>query len=191
MDNFCISLYTKSCLRKCNIYFSSSKDRQKMEIQYQSIQVKDQDLLQEMLYTALYVPLGQEPFPKSIIATPELRKYVENWGESIGDVGFLAIVGGKRVAAIWGHIFPSSNPGYGYVGEYTPEITLAVQAEYRNRGIGSELLKRLCSEYKRLGYRQVSLSVAKQNPAKSLYIRFGFEIQREEGDSLVMYKSLS
>ncbi|MEM7182108.1 MAG: GNAT family N-acetyltransferase [Spirochaetota bacterium] len=162
-----------------------------MQIKYRSVLAQDYLFLTEMLYQALFIPPGQKPFPKSVIETPELGKYIKDWGKQIWDVGFLATVNSKKIAATWGHAFHSSSPGYGYIDEHTPEITLAVQKEYRNQGIGRELLKRLLAEYKRLGCRQVSLSVSKQNPAKSLYVRFGFEVQREEGDSLVMCKSLT
>ena len=62
----------------------------------------DEPLLWEMLYYALYVPAGQEPFQKEIIHAPEIALYVSGWGRA-HDQGFVAIDkrSGRAIGAIW------------------------------------------------------------------------------------------
>jgi len=42
-----------------------------------------------MFYTALHVPEGADPFPKSIIEAPNLAKYIANWGRP-DDIALVA-----------------------------------------------------------------------------------------------------
>jgi ribosomal protein S18 acetylase RimI-like enzyme len=156
-----------------------------------SIKVTDQLFLWEMLYHALFVPPEASPLPKEIIFTPELAKYVENWGLD-GDIGAIAILAKSKIpiGAVWLRMFNSSNPGYGYIDHEIPELSIAVLPEYRGRGIGTQLLTKLFSEA-RDRYPAVSLSVSSNNPAFRLYCRFGFEVFARHNDSLTMKKTFS
>jgi GNAT superfamily N-acetyltransferase len=88
--------------------------------------LEDKLFLWEMLYQALHVPEGQPALPREVIHLPELARYVQGWGQP--------------VAAVWLRLLMSENKGYGYVGDDTPELSIAVLPEYRGQGIGTELL---------------------------------------------------
>ncbi|MEM1427556.1 MAG: GNAT family N-acetyltransferase, partial [Cyanobacteria bacterium P01_H01_bin.130] len=65
------------------------------------LQTQDEPFLWEMLYQALYLPEGAAPLPRQVLRSPELARYVENWGRQ-GDVGFLASMAeGIPIGAVW------------------------------------------------------------------------------------------
>ncbi|MGK7952585.1 MAG: N-acetyltransferase family protein [Xenococcaceae cyanobacterium] len=141
-----------------------------------------------MLYQALFVPPDTTPLPKEIIFQPQLAKYVQNWGLD-EDRGLIAVLEDSQtlVGAVWLRIFKSSNPGYGYIDDHTPELSIAVLPQYRDQGIGTKLLTELFSQV-RNQYSAVSLSVSSNNPALRLYRRLGFEVINRQNNSLTMKK---
>jgi hypothetical protein len=82
--------------------------------------------LWEMLYLALFVPPGQPPLPRSVLRDPAIAHYVEGWRMRSGDLGLIALVDGAPVGAAWLRYFAASDPGYGFVSESTPELSVAV-----------------------------------------------------------------
>lgn len=143
-----------------------------------------------MLYHALHVPDGHEPFPKEIVTELEIARYVLDWGKA-NDLGFAAIddITQQLVGAVWIRSFKSENQGYGYVDDDTPELSIAVLPDHRNQGLGTALLNHMIAEAAKR-YSGLSLSVSSDNPAKSLYERLGFEIIEQNGTSLTMMKRL-
>jgi ribosomal protein S18 acetylase RimI-like enzyme len=150
----------------------------------------DEPFLWEMLYQALFVSPGTQLLPKEIIYQPELAKYVQDWQAS--DIGFFAILESSQISigAAWIRLFNSNNPGYGYINDEIPELSIAVLPEYRDRGIGSQLVLHLFEHLKK-SYSTVSLSVSLENPALRLYQRLGFEIVTQSDNSLTMKKELN
>ena len=146
--------------------------------------------LRNMLYTALFVPENEPPFPYSIIDRPELSKYFENFGARRQDMAIIASNNKESIGIVWGRLYSKLRPGYGFISDEIPEITLAVEPPYRNRGIGSELLYKICEYYKGTKVTAISLSVDKRSPAKELYERNGFEYFSEKGTSITMVKHL-
>jgi ribosomal protein S18 acetylase RimI-like enzyme len=112
-------------------------------------------------------------------------RYVEGWGRA-GDAGLIALDAGFRVGGAWYRLFAADAPGYGFVDERTPELTIAVVPSRRGRGIGEHLLSALIEQARRASFEALSLSVERGNPAVRLYERFGFSPVREERDTLVM-----
>ena len=153
-----------------------------------SIEATDQPFLWEMLYQALFIPPNSTPLPKEIIFQPELAKYVQNWGVD-GDRGLIAVLEDRQtlVGAVWLRMFKSNYPGYGYIDDFTPELSIAVLSKYRGQGVGTELLTKLFSLI-RNQYSAVSLSVSQNNPAFRLYCRFGFKVVTRQNNSLIMKK---
>jgi GNAT superfamily N-acetyltransferase len=149
----------------------------------------DEPFLREMLYQALYVPLGANPLPREIIYSPELSKYVQNWQKE--DVGFVAVLKSTQIqaGAVWIRRFNNNNQGYGYLNDETPELSIAVLPEYRQQGIGTQLIAHLLENIKNL-YPAISLSVSSGNPALRLYQRLGFKIIHQVDNSLTMKKEL-
>lgn len=72
-----------------------------MDYTIREIQKQEYPLLDDFLYEAIFIPEGIEPPPKTIITSPELRVYVERFGELKDDRGFVAEVDGKIVGAVW------------------------------------------------------------------------------------------
>lgn len=139
-------------------------------------------LLREFLYQAIFLPEGTEPPSRSVVDLPELQIYIANFGTHFGDHCLVAEVNEKIVGAAWSRIMED----YGHIDKDTPSLAISLLPEYRGRGIGTELLNSLLSLLCEKGFRQVSLSVQKQNPAFRLYERAGFQILEEKGTEYLM-----
>lgn len=140
--------------------------------------------LEEMLYEAIFVAAGDPPPPRSVIDHPDLSRYVRGFGRRKGDVGLIAETpAGDLIGAAWVRRLPSDEPGYGFVDEETPELSMAVVAGWRGSGVGTALLTRLLDSTPRC-----SLSVDDRNRAVSLYARFGFDVVSSNGHSLTMLR---
>ncbi len=145
----------------------------------------DEPFLWEAAYHAIFVPSGQSPPPRSILADPNIARYVQNWGRK-GDLGFAAELAGRRIGACWLRLWSGKDRGYGYIDTETPELSLAVWPGHRAKGIGTRLLKATLAEA--TDYSGVSLSVSSINPAVRLYDRMGFARIDVQGSSLVMLR---
>jgi ribosomal protein S18 acetylase RimI-like enzyme len=153
------------------------------------IEVSDEPFLWEMLYFAVYVPPGISAPDKSIVHKSELSRYVQGWGK-VNDCGIKALTDdGQAVGAVWLRLLTDKNRGYGYIDDHTPELAIAVAAEHRGKGIGTLLLKRIFVLAAKK-HEAVSLNVSKDNPAKRLYNRLGFEVVCEEVSSLTMKRRI-
>jgi GNAT superfamily N-acetyltransferase len=142
-------------------------------------------MLRTLLYEAIYTPPDEDRPPLSIVDTPALRRYVVGWGRA-DDLGMIALsrVEPRPVGAAWLRRFTSDTPGYGYLDDATPELTIALLPAYRGQGLGTRLLTELLAAAQQ--YPAVSLSVDASNPAVKLYQRFGFEVVGRSGRSLTM-----
>ena len=118
-----------------------------------------------------------------------LSRYVDNWGRP-GDVAVIAHETGNRVGAAWLRIFSPDEPGYGYVDDTTPELSIAVVPSRRRHGLGQELMDALLDAARGAGHGAVSLSVEEDSPAVAFYERNGFEQVREQDGGLVMQRRL-
>ncbi len=97
-------------------------------------------------------------------------EYAAGFGRP-GDVGVVA----EGAGAAWCRLRPVTNPGYGYVADDIPELTIAVRASHRGQGIASALLDALKREAAAAGHHAISLSVEPDNPARRIYERAGFQ----------------
>lgn len=118
-----------------------------------------------------------------------LTRYVDNWGRP-GDVAVIAHETGNRVGAAWMRLFRASEPGYGFVDEQTPELSISVVPSRRRHGLGQELLDALLERARAEGYSQVSLSVEQDSPAVAFYERNGFTQTGTAQGGLVMLRKL-
>jgi [ribosomal protein S18]-alanine N-acetyltransferase len=144
---------------------------------------QDLPFLRDMLRHAYYARWGTD-------ADVPLERYVEGWGRR-GDTALVAIDDFRPVGAAWYRLFENDEPGYGFVDEETPELTIAVVPSRRGRGLGQELLHALLERARSAGYDRVSLSVEPDNPALHLYEENGFAKAGERGGAWVMLASLS
>ena len=76
------------------------------------------------------------------------------------------------------------------IDDTTPSLSISLLKEYRNLGIGTELMKQILLTLKEREYKQVSLSVQKINYAVSMYKKVGFEVVRENEEDYVMFCKL-
>jgi ribosomal protein S18 acetylase RimI-like enzyme len=141
-----------------------------------------------LLEAAFWRPNAVRPPPDEEL-NPELARYVEDFGRP-GDLGIVAEQNTESLGAAWWRYFPSSAPGYGFLDEATPELSIAVLPGHRGRGIGTALLKALESEARERGLDRLSLSVERENPAVALYKRVGFRAVQSDRDTLTMVLKL-
>ena len=114
-------------------------------------------------------------------------RYVRNWGRP-GDAGVLALEGPHPYGAAWYRVFTADEPGFGFVDERTPELTIAVVPSHRGKGAGKELLEALLDRARTDGYEAVSLSTDRDQAA--WYERLGFETVGETPHAVTMLKRL-
>jgi ribosomal protein S18 acetylase RimI-like enzyme len=122
---------------------------------------------------------------EAVLADPDLRIYLEAWPRP-GDFGVIAEENGVPVGAAWYRKFSAESHGYGFIDESIPEISVAVRAPHRGRGLGTELMLALIGHARAEGVSALSLSVEKDNPALSLYRRLGFEAVQTVGNACTM-----
>ena len=113
----------------------------------------------------------------------QLARYVEGFGRP-GDFGVVAEEGAEPLGAAWWRYFQAGAPGWGFVDEATPEIS--VLPSHRRRGIGTALLGALQREARIQRIDRLSLSVEQDNPAIALYERLGFRPLDGERSALTM-----
>ena len=143
-------------------------------------------VLKDFLYEAIFVPEGEEAPERSILERPELQVYISDFGRNEGDCAVLASADGKIIGAAWARIMDD----YGHIDAETPSLAIAVYKNYRGKGIGKKLLSLLLSCMQERDYKQVSLSVQKQNPAVRLYKKAGFITVKETDEEYIMVNNL-
>ncbi|MBD2344269.1 GNAT family N-acetyltransferase [Anabaena subtropica] len=136
---------------------------------------EEEPFLWQMLYEAAHLAEEGNLTVQDAMNHPDLTKYVKNWGLK-DDMGFVATLvnTNQPVGAAWLRLLTSEHQGYGYVDDRTPELAIAVLPEYRNQGIGTQLLKHLLATARTV-YPSISLSTRSSNPALRLYQRLGWE----------------
>jgi ribosomal protein S18 acetylase RimI-like enzyme len=146
---------------------------------------QDIPFLKDMLRHAYY--WRASTVPES--GEPPVQRYVERWGRP-GDTALIAIQDFQPVGAAWYRLFRADNPGYGFIDEETPELSIAIVPSRRGSGLGSELLDALMGRAREDGYESISLSVEKDNPAVALYERHGFRKVSEDDGAYTMRADL-
>lgn len=149
---------------------------------YRPLQPSETELLKTFIYEAIFIPEGVEPPPFDIIYQPEIALYYEQFGTGSADNCIVAEVDGKVVGAVWTRIMND----YGHVDDHTPSFAISLLKEFRNQGIGTELMLRMLQLLKNQGYKQVSLAVQKANYAVRMYKKVGFEIVDQNDEEFIM-----
>jgi ribosomal protein S18 acetylase RimI-like enzyme len=124
--------------------------------------------------------------PASVVRDPQAWHYLEGWRRPT-DFGIVATDDAISVGAAWARFLRREDAGYGYVDDSIPELTLAVAAEVRGRGVGRKLLAGLVASARNRGLAALSLSVEDGNThARTLYKRVGFVPVGRNGNSDTM-----
>ena len=108
--------------------------------------------------------------------------YVKDFGENKGDSCLVAEVNNEIVGAVWVRIMND----YGHIDDETPSFAISLLKEYRNHGIGTELMKQMLMKLKMQGYKRSSLAVQKMNYAVRMYQKVGFQIVDENDEEYIM-----
>ena len=158
-----------------------------MEYRIRALNRTEVKVLDTFLYEAIFLPEGVEPPPREIIEQPELQVYVDGFGTGECDLCYVAETGvadpdRRIVGAVWVRIMDD----YGHVDDAIPSFAISLLKEYRNHGIGTELMKTMLSALRKKGYAKASLSVQKTNYAVRMYKKLGFEIVDENEDEYIM-----
>ena len=133
----------------------------------------DQENLRHWLHIALWDPPPAPLRPIEVLDHPGVRIYFENWGLPT-DVGVVAVVDGQDAGACWMRLVPDRQ-GLAYVDDETPQLGIALAPEFQHRGFGKPMMKAALVAAWQHGYRQVSLTVHPENPARFMYQACGFQ----------------
>ena len=153
-----------------------------MNYNIRKIREDEHPLLEDFIYEAIFIPEGMSPPPRTIISQPELQVYIRNFGKEKDDICFLAEVDGKVVGAVW----VRDMKDYGHIEDGVPSFAISLYKEYRNSGIGTELMKTMLGELRSKGYEKASLAVQKENYAVKMYKNVGFIIIDENDEEYIM-----
>ena len=153
-----------------------------MEYTIREMHQKEYGVLEDFLYEAIFLPEGCAPPPREILRQPELQVYLSGFGKEKSDFAFVAEADGKIVGAVWVRIMND----YGHIDDNTPSFAISLYKEYRNHGIGTALMKTMLEHLKRVGYRQASLAVQKENYAVKMYRNVGFVVVDENAEEYIM-----
>jgi GNAT superfamily N-acetyltransferase len=142
--------------------------------------------LREMLLHAAFPPGAVKPALDEVLQDERLARYIVNWRRP-GDGGVVAEAEGQPIGAAWYRRFSRNEPGYGFISEDIPELSIAVVPEMRGRGIGRTLLVRLIEQARAEALPALSLSVSVRNPvAMRLYESLGFRTVAGDADHPTM-----
>jgi ribosomal protein S18 acetylase RimI-like enzyme/ketosteroid isomerase-like protein len=148
-------------------------------------------ILEDMLYEAIYQPDKDNPIPKSVLKIPEVEAYIKDFSSRKDDYCLVAELDSKIIGAVWVRIISGDIKGYGYMDDNTPEFAISLFKEYRNRGIGAQLMSAMIKHLRNSGYKQAYLNVKKENYAVKLYKKMGFEVIAEDKEDYLMRLKLN
>jgi len=144
-------------------------------------------LLEDFIYEAIFIPEGVEPPPKTIINQPDLQVYIKDFGKEKDDICFVAEADDKVVGAVW----VRDMHDYGHIADGVPSFAISLYKQYRNFGIGTQLMITMLDELKKRGYERTSLAVQKANYAVRMYKKVGFNIIDENDEEYIMVCELN
>lgn len=144
-------------------------------------------LLTEFLYEAIFQKDSNNLAPRTIIQDSSLWIYVEEFGTKKDDHCFVAEIDGKIVGAVWVRCIKA----FGHIEDNVPEFALSTYPQYRGKGIGTALMRKMLEHLKSYGYSKTSLAVQKDNYAVEMYQKIGFTICDENEQEYIMSCNLS
>ena len=153
-----------------------------MNYNIRKIRESEYHILEDFIYEAIFIPEGVTPPPKSIIYQPDLQVYINGFGNEKDDICFVAEVDDKVIGAVW----VRDMKDYGHISDGIPSFAISLYKEYRNFGIGTELMTTMLNELRSKGYTKASLAVQKANYAVKMYKNVGFRIYDENDEEYIM-----
>lgn len=129
---------------------------------------------------------GRALLPADLRAEDHAWRYVDRWPRP-GEFGVVAEdEAGRPIGAAWARLLGADRPGYGYVADGVPELSIGVEPGHRGQGVGRALLVALLEAARAAGHDRISLSVEPENRAALLYKSLGFEVVGRNGGSDTM-----
>jgi ribosomal protein S18 acetylase RimI-like enzyme len=143
-------------------------------------EIKEDEIprLKDFCYEAIFQRDEDNLVSRDVLEQPELRVYYEDFGRP-GDLCLVCEIDGRLVGAVWTRILDGEVKGFGNIDSDTPEFGISLYKEYRNKGLGTKLMKAMLELLSARGYRRTSLAVQKDNHAVKMYEKVGFFIERE------------
>lgn len=155
----------------------------------------DQELLTLLLVEAVNWREQTRLTRGQIMAEPRNSQYVTEWQRPT-DFGTVAVSdsdsdSNEPMGAVWAGVSSRDQPGYGFISESVPELSIAVFPGRRGEGIGGVLLRACIERSRALGWSALSLNVEDGNhTALSLYQRHSFRVVGRNGESDTMLLDL-
>lgn len=144
---------------------------------------EDLVFIKKMLFEAFFWnPQNSRPDIDEFFNNRESHKLISNWGR-FGDRLIIAENEQNPIGAAWFRLWTESNHSYGFIDPNIPELGIGIRSEYRSKGIGRMLLKKLINTAREDGFVALSLSVDPSNFARKLYESEGFVKVGESGTS--------
>lgn len=154
------------------------------------LRVDEQDLLARATLGNMNW-VGERFTLDDVVERPEFSHYTRLVPDR-GDYGFVAERNQLSIGVVWLLFLPSTQPGYGFIDEYTPKLSIWVDESERGRGIGRELLQSALRSATERDISQVSLSVEVGNRARQLYASESFiDVEGREEDGVMLWTAQS
>lgn len=99
--------------------------------------------LRRFLYDAIFLPEDVEPPPLSVTDIPELRVYIEDFGQRPHDVCFVAETTDGLIGAVWARIMND----YGHVDDQTPSLAISVKKNIAAKVLAADCYRQYCKGY--------------------------------------------
>ncbi|KAA6301727.1 MAG: Mycothiol acetyltransferase [Candidatus Ordinivivax streblomastigis] len=155
------------------------------------ITTNELSILEDLLYESVYQPDETNLVPREVVNIPQIRVYIDKFGQKEDDYCLVADLDNQIIGGVWIRILADEIKGYGNVDNQTPEFAISLFKEYRNCGIGTQLMQKMIAYLTEQDYYQTSLSVQKENYAVKMYRKLGFEIISENSEDYVMLLKLN
>jgi ribosomal protein S18 acetylase RimI-like enzyme len=152
---------------------------------------EDINYLKEMLFEAVYwrsIMQGNAPNYEEGLKAEGVMNSLIDWGNRKQDLGLVALNGSNMIGAAWIRHYQKNNSIRGFINESVPVLVIGIKNEYRNKGIGTEILNLLIEKATGKGIKSISLMVSEDNEAFKLYKKVGFELLEKHDDSMLMIK---
>lgn len=159
-------------------------------MQINKLKKDELEVLKRFTYLALYVPEGEKAFPYEIVYQPDISKYYKDI-DLDREVAIVAVEDGEIIGAIWERLLDEDNKGYAFYKNSFSELIISIEPNYRDRGIGNQLMSVFVEKLLELNREGISLSVSYGNNAIHLYKKFGFKVVECRSDDILMILDLS
>jgi len=153
-----------------------------------SYKTGDLDLLQKMLYEAVFWSRPKEARPslEEGLSYDYMKHVLVDFGKRKGDIAVIAEIDGERAGAAFIRCWNDSKNIRGYLSGDIPVLVIGVVDGFRKQGVGSALIESLKIEAIKNEITKISLCVTKTNVAYHLYVKQAFQIVEDIGDSYNM-----